>query len=266
MKAGQRALRFQCKGNALVGIVDVPERPLARGVLVLTGASHYRIGARRQLTLMTRLMAGRGIAAMRFDQRGVGDSEGEAHGLDGLDDDIRAAIGEFSRQVPEMSEIVIWGLGEAATAAVVYARADARVAGLVLLNPVVHNAVPAAHATLRHYYLPRMGELGFWKKIATGKLDFMASASALRQNLRSDTAARGASLAQRMLAGIAGFKGPVLAILSGDARATRDAVGLLERHHVRCRRVDVAPAVRGQATRRWRDDIAQISVNWITSW
>ena len=265
MKAGQRALRFQCNGSALVGIVDVPERPLARGVLVLTGASHYRIGARRQLTLMTRLMAGRGIPALRFDQRGVGDSEGEAHGLEGLDDDIRAAIGEFSRQVPEMNEVVIWGLGDAATAAAVYARADQRVAGLVLLNPVVHNAAPAARATLRHYYLPRMGELGFWKKVATGKFDLMASAASLRQSVRG-TAGRDVSLSQRMVAGIAGFGGPVLVILSGDARGTRDAASLLERHHVQCRRIDVAPALRGQATRQWRDDIAQLSANWITSW
>lgn len=266
MNAGQRALRFQCAGSALVGIVDVPERPLARGVLVLTASAQYRIGARRQLTLMTRLMAARGIAAMRFDPRGVGDSEGEAHGPDGLGDDIRAAIREFFLQIPEMREIVIWGAADAASAALVHARADPRVAGLVLLNPATSNAAPAARATLREYYLPRLGELDFWKKVASGNLDFAASASALRRNLSDDADGPSISFTASMLAGVAGFKGEVLVIASGEARSTRDVASMLERQKVRCRRIDVREPARGLATRAWRDDVAQASANWITSW
>jgi hypothetical protein len=37
MKLEQRALRFHCRRQCLVGIVDVPERPLVRGMLVLAG-------------------------------------------------------------------------------------------------------------------------------------------------------------------------------------------------------------------------------------
>jgi alpha-beta hydrolase superfamily lysophospholipase len=135
MFAEQRALQFTCQGNSLIGILDLPERPLARGVLVVTSGAQYRIGQRRHFTLLARVLAGRGIPVLRFDHRGMGDSEGEARTLDALGDDIHAATRAFFAQVPGMRELVLWGLGEAAMAALRYAQAERRVAGVVLLDP-----------------------------------------------------------------------------------------------------------------------------------
>ena len=88
MKCDQRAVRINCLGSSMVGIIDLPERPLPRGVLVAAGHPYSRLGARRQFAMLARSLARRGIAVMRFDRRGVGDSEG----CDINDSVVRAAL------------------------------------------------------------------------------------------------------------------------------------------------------------------------------
>lgn len=266
MNFSQRALRFICGGSCLVGIIDVPERPLPRGVLVIPGGPQYRVGGHRQFTLLARMLAQRGIPVMRFDHRGMGDSEGDPRGFDAIDDDVRAAIREFFMQMPEMDEVVIWGLCDAATAAALYAHTDPRVRGLILLNPWVNAPGDAARGGLRHHYLGRLGELDFWKKVATGHLDFGASATALAQYMREAAADRSAPLPQRVVASLSCFDGQVLVILSGDDPAARGFADLMSKHDIKCRREDIPLADHSFASREWRDEVAQLSANWIVSW
>lgn len=266
MNAEQRALRFLCEGSHLVGIIDVPERPLARGMLVLTGGPQYRIGSHRQFTLMARLLAARGIPVLRFDHRGSGDSEGEPQQFDGMEPDIRAAIREFFLQVPGMKEVVILGLCDAATAAAFYAPNDARVSGLILLNPWISTAEGAARMAIRQYYLGRLGELGFWKKVITGGIDIAASASALRQNLRAAAADPGAGLPQRMLASLSCFDGQVMVVLSGQDLTARTFAALIDKQDFKCKRIDIPGANHSFATRAWRDEVAEHCANWMVSW
>ena len=266
MNAEQRALRFTCNGSGLVGIIDVPERPLPRGVLVITGGPQYRVGSHRQFTLLARLMAQRGIPVMRFDRRGMGDSEGEPRSFEHIDDDIGAAMKEFFAQMPEMKEVVIWGLCDAATAAAFYAGADPRVRGLVLLNPWVRTPEGAARAMLRHYYLARLREVAFWKKVASGGLDFTASAAALRQNMRLAASERRSLLPQRVIRSLAAFDGHVMVVLSGDDLTASEFAELMARNNVRAKRVDIGDANHTFSSRKWRTQVAETSANWIMSW
>ncbi len=266
MNAEQRALRFSCNGSGLVGIVDVPERPLPRGVLVVTGGPQYRVGSHRQFALLARMLAQRGIPVMRFDRRGMGDSEGDPRSYDRIDDDIRAAMKEFFMQMPEMKEIVIWGLCDAATAAAFYVGTDERVRGLVLLNPWVRTPQGAARAMLGHYYLARLGEVACWKKVASGNLDFAASAAALRQNMRLAASDRRTQLPQRVVDSLAEFDGQVLVVLSEADLAARDFSRLMARHKVRAKRVDIGGANHTFSSRKWRAQVAEASANWIMSW
>jgi exosortase A-associated hydrolase 1 len=266
MKADQRALRFACNGSGLVGIVEVPERPLPRGVLVITGGPQYRVGGHRQFATLARTLAQRGIPVMRFDRRGMGDSEGEPRSFDQIDDDIRAAMKEFFMQVAELREVVIWGLCDAATAAAFYVGTDDRVSGLVLLNPWVRTPEGEARAMLRHYYLARLGEVAFWKRVASGNLDLNASATTLRQNMRLAVGDHRALLPHRVVASLAGFGGQVLVILSGDDRTAAEFARLMVRHNVRAQRVDIGGANHTFSSDKWRTEVAETSANWITSW
>ena len=169
MTPESRALSFACGGHWLYAVLDVPAAPKRRGVLFVVGGPQYRVGSHRQFACQQGKLAKDGCAAMRFDYRGMGDSEGEMRDFETVGDDLHAAIDAFFAAVPDLQEVVLWGLCDAASAAVLYAGGDARVAGLALLNPWVRTDAGQARATLRHYYRARLLDPGLWRKLATGR-------------------------------------------------------------------------------------------------
>ena len=48
----------------------------------MVGGPQYRVGSHRQFTLMARAFAAAGYPVLRFDYRGIGDSEGESRGFE----------------------------------------------------------------------------------------------------------------------------------------------------------------------------------------
>jgi exosortase A-associated hydrolase 1 len=263
MNMEQRALRFSCQGCSLIGIIDVPERILQRGVLILADAAQYRVGGHRQFTLLSRALAARGIPVMRFDRRGMGDSDGEAGNADALADDIGAAIKEFFLHAPGMDEIVLLGLGDGASAAALYAGGDERVKGLVLLNPEVGPSIEESQAP-RTAALARLLEGGFWKKVAAARLE--AGAAHPPRPLQAAAPGAAGALPQRVAASLAAFRGQVLVVLGGEAPAGQEFARLMARHQLGCRRVEIAGADHHFARREWRDEVATRSANWIMSW
>ena len=133
----ERALTFNCAGEQLVAVVSEPGGTPALGVLVLVGGPQYRVGSHRQFLLLARRLARDGFPTMRFDYRGMGDSTGTPTTFEDTVPDIAAAIVAFKAACPTVQRIVLWGLCDAASAALLYWKAtrDARVAGMVLLNP-----------------------------------------------------------------------------------------------------------------------------------
>ena len=77
-----------------------------------------------------------------------GDSEGDARDFEGIKDDLYCAINQFFDEVESLKELVIWGLCDAASAALFYAYQDRRVTGLVLLNPWIRTDEGIAKAHL----------------------------------------------------------------------------------------------------------------------
>ena len=140
---------------------------------------------------------------MRFDYRGMGDSEGERRTFEDIDPDIHAAIDAFVQQVPSIERIVLWGLCDAASAACLYAPTDPRVTGLVLANPWVHTEATQAETYLRHYYVRRITEPAFWKKILSGKFSLTESARSFQKLVQASVSRDTATNDQ---ASITGFR------------------------------------------------------------
>jgi hypothetical protein len=259
MKLEQRALRFHCGGNALIGIVDVPERPLVRGMLILADSSQYRAGSNRQFTLLSRLLAARGVAVMRFDRLGAGDSEGGA-ASQGVDD-IAAAMKEFFIHVPEMNESVILAPGDAAAGAALYAAGDARVTGLALLDPLLPQA-PAAGAppqvpapTMR--YGPRSAADRLLRRAA-------AFGRAAGRIVGRETSAK--NVPPALAQALGGFGGRVLLVCGACQRAGRDAARGFEDQHPRSRRVEIAHTGLDGRRSAGRDAVAFACASWLGSW
>jgi len=266
MKLEQRALRFHTRSEALIGIVDVPERPLARGMLILADSTQYRSGSHRQFTLLSRLLAARGVAVMRFDRMGAGDSGGEsaAQALD----DVGAAMKEFFIHVPEMKESVILAPGDAAGCAALYAAQDARVTGLALLDPLLPRCPNAAAAAGEPAQVAEAG-VRYGPRSAADRLLRRAAALGFpirRAVSRAGREATSQGVAPALAQALAGFGGRVL-LVSGDAvpggqDATRDLAG----QYPRSRRVEIAHAGADVRCSAWRDAVAFACASWLGSW
>lgn len=285
MNYDEHALAFDCHGVRLYGIASVPEQPGRRGVLVVVGGPQYRVGSHRQFALLARSLAAKGIPVMRFDYRGMGDSDGAARTFEDIGDDLRAAIDHFMQAVPGMEAVVVWGLCDAASAALFYGAGDARVCGLVLLNPWVRTSGGHAKATLKYYYVERLLQPAFWRKIASGRFELGAALGSFSRVLGSAagiggkyggerSAAAALPLPDRMRDGLAGFKGKVLMILSGRdltaqefsdlASGSRQWQSLLGGGQVTQHLLEQADHTFSR--RAWRDQVSEWTSEWIKSW
>src|SRR5258708_3050929 len=129
MTPDEHAFMFDCEGESLVGILSGAGLPAGRGVLIVVGGPQYRVGSHRQFALVARHLAESGVPALRFDYRGMGDSNGEVRTFERVEVDIRCAIDQFFASVPGLKDVVIWGLWDAASAALFYSHQDARARG-----------------------------------------------------------------------------------------------------------------------------------------
>jgi exosortase A-associated hydrolase 1 len=283
----ERALSFPCRGAWLYGILSLPpaaRTPQPRGVLIVVGGPQYRAGSHRQFTLLARDLAASGVPAMRFDYRGMGDSEGELQTFEDVGDDLRAAIDRFFAEVPGMSEVVLWGLCDGASAAAMYAPQDARVTGLALLNPWVRTEEGAARATIKHYYKDRLFDPRLWKKVGSGQFDVKSSVRSLWDNVgkvfgsKADPGAsaseNAAALPERMQDALTRFGGRVLVVLSGADLTAQEFADLSSRNGVWQRLLGSSRFTRRQidkadhtfSRRPWQDQVSEWTRDWLRSW
>lgn len=189
----EEAFLVTCSSESLPAIIAAPEVELATtGVLVVVGGPQYRVGSHRQFVQLSRSLAEHGVSCMRFDYRGMGDGSGAQRDFESIETDIRAAIDVFLHRQPSLQRVVLWGLCDGASAACLYAPTDVRVAGLVLLNPWVRTPAGEARTQLRHYYLRRLVEPAFWRKLFGGGVALGRSFSGL---IKAANTVRGSSAA-----------------------------------------------------------------------
>lgn len=279
-----KPVTFSCQGNQLVGLLDVADSADTKGILIVVGGPQYRVGSHRQFVRLARETAAAGFATMRFDHRGIGDSDGDAIPFDDLDADIRAAIDTLCAELPRIQEIVIWGLCDAASAALIYAYKDPRVRGLVLLNPWVRSEQSLARAYVGQYYVAKAFSADFWRRVLTGKVDlgkvlgsFLANAVSAwgpSRRVEGDGSAESTPFQERMLEGLRRFGGRILFVLSGNdltAREFEDLVQSDRRWSKALKRDSVAieripDANHTFSRRQWRNKVTDWTLKWLRSW
>ena len=222
-RAVETVLSFDSADTTLIGVLACPpaEIPMAAtGVIIVVGGPQYRAGSHRQFVLLARSLAVAGHPVLRFDLRGMGDSPGEAQDFLGASADLAAALDALQAAQPTVKRWVLWGLCDGASAALLYLhdRADARVAGLCLLNPWARSTSSLAKTHLKHHYRQRLREKEFWLKLLRGGI----AKKALTELLGNLSAAWRApqrqvdSFQERMAAAWLAFPGKILLILSGS--------------------------------------------------
>ena len=282
---------FTCEQDQLVGLLHMPSKSsiaVDAGVLVIVGGPQYRVGSHRQFVLLARFLAKRGVAVFRFDCRGMGDCGGEIRDFTQIKNDVKAAIDKFCELQPKISNILIWGLCDAAAAAVFYAVEDSRVKGLILLNPWVRTESGEAKVLVKHYYWARFKNPDLWKKIFSGKLNLFGSISTLAINIGKSLEKKGSGaksgvdidlfsstipLPERLLLGLSRFDFKVLIILSGNdftADEFRELVvsssawrELLSSDQFE--KLTLMDANHTFSKQEWRAQVSQWTLDWITS-
>lgn len=277
----EEALAFDCAGDQLLGILTRPDEPPGMGVVIVVGGPQYRVGSHRQFVLLARTLAQAGHACLRFDHRGLGDSAGHMRDFEHIDQDIGAAIDQMLVQAPSVRRVVLWGLCDAASASMLYwhAKQDARLAGMVLVNPWVRTDDLAAAVRVRHYYGQRLLKIGFWKKLLSGKL-------AVRQSLGELLAQIGRVLAhgrrsndkrgcfQDIMSEVFGnFPGKLLVILSGDDYTAKEfslwfasqPASSLQHAGSRLQIEVVADADHTFSSAVWRNDVQTRTAHWLNT-
>lgn len=237
---------FACAGDQLLGILARPVTPAETGVIVIVGGPQYRVGSHRQFVLLSRALAAAGYAVLRFDYRGMGDSEGQQRGFETISADIAAAIDMLQKRTPSVKQVALWGLCDGASAALLYCfeTHDPRVNGLCLLNPWVRSEASLARTQVKHYYVRRVMQPEFWIKVLRGKVAYKALAG-LACNLRVSftgvaNAGSGASASdrpamserpfqQRMAVAWDGFAGNILLLLSGEDYTAKEFLEYLSK-------------------------------------
>jgi exosortase A-associated hydrolase 1 len=225
----ETTLIFSCADANLIGILH-PAADGARstGVVFVVGGPQYRVGSHRQFVLMARALAQAGFPVLRFDYRGMGDSDGKHAGFESCGEDVRAAVDTFVRECPGVKHIALFGLCDGASAVLMHCVTDARITRLILANPWIRTEGTQAATVLRHYYWRRPFQRSFWAKLGQGGVQIRKSlaefASNLRRVRRGSAAARSSdeSFVARMLAGLRSFRGPALFLLSGQDLTARE--------------------------------------------
>jgi dipeptidyl aminopeptidase/acylaminoacyl peptidase len=136
---------FDCKGQQIVGMLHLPNaRGRVPGVLLLHGFASTKSESHRMFVKLARKLAAHGVAALRFDFRGAGDSAGEFEELT-IRSQVADAVEAFrylarhKRINSRRLAVVGMSMGGAIAAQLVGREKD-RVKTLVLLAPVAEGA------------------------------------------------------------------------------------------------------------------------------
>lgn len=264
-----------CEGESLLTIASVPGGGTADavsdvGLVVIVGGPQYRIGSHRQFVLLARWVAGNGYAAIRFDQRGMGDSTGQRIAFDDTAADIGAALQALRRACPQVKRFVLWGLCDGASAALVYWRRsrDPAIAGMVLTNPWVGSERAHARVRLSFYYLNRIRQREFWRKLFSGRVQGLRAVRELSGNIAKAAGSNGPDEEAQnwqhdMAQALKDFPGPLMLILSGNDHTAQEfrewmrmtQPGLLDRANVT--QEELPEADHTFSTPQWRNFVEQ---------
>ena len=213
----EQAFTFESQGQLLLSILHLPKDARDTAVLLVVGGPQYRVGSHRQFVQLSRALAKSNIASMRFDYTGMGDSTGDKSSFESVDHDIKDACDLLCQQA-KVDKIVIWGLCDAASAAMMYAPSDPRIVGMVLLNPWLRSDAAMGKTMLKYYYVQRLLSADFWRKLLSGKVNVAGSVSDAKGFVKDSVADSGHSdeaYQSRMQKGVAAFNGKLCLILSG---------------------------------------------------
>lgn len=211
----RRQLAFDVAGSECFASLDDGAR--TAGLLIVTGGNEIRSGPARIQAELAERIAARGYPVLRYDRRGIGDSEGENAGYRGSHEDLAAAVAAFRAAAPHIQRVVVYGNCDAAS--LLMLESGGGVDALALANPWTFedDAAPEADPqALRAHYRQRLKSGSAIRRVLRGEVKLGAVVKSLMAMLRP--APRSSGLADELRAGLERFDGPVAILIAGRDR------------------------------------------------
>ena len=153
---------------------------------MVTGGPQTRVGSHRLYVQLARYLADHCMASFRFDYEGTGDAEGAWVGYRHAGPSIKAAIEYIKTSNHEYQNIIIWSLCDGATASILYAAQNPDdLKAMILCNPYLFNEEGKAKTILKYYYINRLFQKDFWKKVFAFHFNFKDSMDSFKKLLRT---------------------------------------------------------------------------------
>lgn len=212
----RRVIAFDCSGATLFGTLD--GGPGGVGVLIVSGGNEVRAGAYRGMALLSARLAAEGMAVLRYDRRGVGDSAGINAGFAGAREDLAAAVSALRREAG-VRRVVGYGNCDAAALLAIEGQALG-IDAVVLSNPWTGDeadALPPA-AAIRAGYAAKLRDPAAWWRLLRGGVDLRKLVKGLAKVSRAPPQAGG--FAAAVVRAVAGWGERASVVLArGDATA-----------------------------------------------
>lgn len=217
----RRMIGFECEGARLAATYD--DGTASTGLLIISGGNEIRSGAHAGQAAMAAHFAALGYPVLRYDRRGIGESEGDNKGFENSAADIAAAVGAFRLEAPAMQRLVAFGNCDAATALALFSE-GVGINELILANPwVIENAsaeasTPPTSAAVRARYWSRLKNPRSLLDLFSGKINLRKLAGGLVKAAQSD---KPTGLAERLAKALANSALPATILI-----ADRDTTAL----------------------------------------
>jgi pimeloyl-ACP methyl ester carboxylesterase len=188
----EEALVIGSRG-ALLGVLTRPDGaadPSRPVVIAVNAGLVHRVGPQRMHVTLLRRLARLGFTCLRFDFSGIGDSLPRTDLLPytrSTLEELREAMDAVTERTG-LARFCVAGLSSGALVAMASASADARVAGVCMLNPHGFGASSLwgehVEAVYTHrVYLGNLASLASWRKFLTGRTDYRRLLRTLRYRL-----------------------------------------------------------------------------------
>ncbi len=178
-------LAWTCEGKTLLGLLHHAPASNGKAVIIVPGGTQYRVGAHRGFVDLAERLASHGHPTLRFDCRGMGDSGGQHPGFTNLHKDVASAITALKLTAPEISQIIVFGLCDGATAALLAAEKIQEINGLILCNTWVRSPASEAATVLNHHYRARVFDKTAWQRLLLGRINILSSVKSVFQSIIS---------------------------------------------------------------------------------
>lgn len=220
--ADEEGITFDCQGVALAGVLHHARADQGLAVVMVVGGPQYRVGSHRLYVKLARHLVAVGVSVLRFDCRGMGDSDGQSSSFANVGADIESALAYCAHRKPN-ARLLLFGLCDGASACAMLGGTAHRVLGMILLNPWVRTDSSEGHAMLSNYYPKRLAQIEFWRRLVSGGVQVLPAVRSLLDAVWSATRCSHKQLRsadshfiERMRSGLDRFQGKVVIALSED--------------------------------------------------